>query len=118
MPWAVEGGTTNDQGGTDTYDEMQKIIYDRTLQFSDEIGFLVAPIGWAWNTVLKEKNYPLHYLHIHDRIHPSIKGAYLTACVIFATVFQESVQGLPYYGGMEKEEAIYLQKTGCPRSSP
>jgi len=109
LPWAFEDGMTWYQDWTDTYEDMQIKIFENTLQYSDEIGFEIAPVGWSWYTVLEEKSYPLHYLHTSDWNHPSLKGSYLMACVIFSTVFLESSIDIPYYGGLLEEEGSYFQ---------
>ena len=109
MPWAFEDGMTWLEGWTDDYSDMQIKIYDRTLRYSDDIGFIVAPVGWAWNTVLYEKNYPLHYLHLSDWNHPSQKGSYLMACVIYSTIFKESTSGFSFIVGFPEDEAILFQ---------
>ncbi|MCK5838652.1 MAG: T9SS type A sorting domain-containing protein, partial [Bacteroidales bacterium] len=109
LPWAFEDGMTWYQNWTDTYEDMQIHIYNNTLQYSEEIGFEIAPVGWAWYAVLEEYNYPLHYLHMSDWNHPSLKGSYLMACVIYSTVFQESTVGNPYHSGIPEVEATYFQ---------
>jgi len=109
MPWAYEDGMTWLPGWTDTYADMQLKIYNNTLKWADSLDFMVSPVGWAWNTVLKDKNYPLHYLHKSDWNHPSPKGSYLMACAIYSTVYRESTVGISYYGGLTKEEAEYFQ---------
>jgi len=109
MPWAFEDGMTWYQDWTDTYADMQEKIFDTTLQYSNDIGFIIAPVGWAWYSVLEEQGYPLHYLHLSDWNHPSIKGSYLMACVIFSTIFLENSIGLSYHGGLLEEEANYFQ---------
>ncbi len=109
MPWAFEDGMIWVSGWTDEYPEMQQKIYDNTLDYSDSIGFIISPVGWAWNTVLYEQNYPLHYLHLSDWNHPSPKGSYLMACVIYSTIFQESTVGTEYSAGISEEEALYFQ---------
>ena len=109
MPWAFEDGMTWYLDWTDTYEDMQIHIYDNTIQYSDEIGFEIAPVGWAWYAVLEEYNYPLHYLHMSDWNHPSLKGSYLMACVIYSTVFQLSTVGNTYHAGIPEEEAVYFQ---------
>lgn len=109
MPWAFEDGMTWYQNWTDTYEDMQIHIYNNTLLYSEEIGFEITPVGWAWYAVLEEYNYPLHYLHISDWSHPSLRGSYLMACVIYSTVFQESTVSIPYYAGIPEEEAVYFQ---------
>lgn len=109
LPWAFEDGMTWKDGWTDTYVDMQRIIYEKTLQYSYEIGFVVAPVGWAWNTVLQEKNYPTHYLHLSDWNHPSLEGSYLMACVVYSTVFQENSTEIPYYSTLQEANAQYFQ---------
>ena len=111
LPWAFEDGMTWVQGWTDTYADMQLKIYENTLQYLNDLDFVIAPVGWAWNTVLKEKDYPLHYLHLSDWNHPSLKGSYLMACVIYSTIFQESSKDILYYAGLQTEEADYFQVT-------
>ena len=112
LPWAYEDGMAWAAGWTDEYEDMQKKIYDNTLVYSDSIGFIISPVGWAWNTVLEEQNYPLHYLHLSDWNHPSLKGSYLMARVIFSTIFQESTVGIDYSAGISEEEASYFQSVG------
>ena len=109
MPWAFEDGMTWYQNWTDTYEDMQIHVYDNTLQYSEEIGFEIAPVGWVWYEVLDSLNYPLHYLHMSDWNHPSLKGSYLMACVIYSTVFQVSTVGNTYRAGIPEEEALYFQ---------
>lgn len=110
MPWAFEDGMTWKEGWTDTYADMQLKIYNYTLAYSDEIGFVTSPVGWAWYQVLEEKDYPLHYLHLSDWNHPSLRGSYLMACTIFSTVFQKSTVGIPVYWGLPEEDALYFQE--------
>jgi len=110
MPWAFEDGMTWLPGWTDQYVDMQLKIYENTLKYSDELSFEIAPVGWAWNTVLNEKDFPLHYLHRSDWNHPSLEGSYLMNCVIFATVFKESPINAPSYGGLDAEDARYFQQ--------
>jgi parallel beta-helix repeat protein len=109
MPWAYEDGMTWYQGWSDTYADMQLKIYETTLNYSRYIGFIIAPVGWAWYAVLEEQGYPLHYLHMYDRNHPTVKGSYLMSCVIFSTIFQESSVGLSNDTGVSNDEATYFQ---------
>lgn len=109
LPWAFEDGMTWYENWTDTYEDMQIHIYNNTLQYSEEIGFEIAPVGWSWYGVLDDLNYPLHYLHMSDWNHPSLKGSYLMACTIYSSMFQESTVGNTYLGGVPEEEAIYFQ---------
>jgi parallel beta-helix repeat protein len=110
MPWAFEDGMTWYQNWTDTYADMQLKIYETTLNYSKTIGFMIAPVGWVWYTVLEEQNYPLHYLHMSDWNHPSLRGSYLMSCVIFSTLFQQTSVGLSNITGISEDEAMYFQK--------
>lgn len=109
LPWAWEDGMTWMEGWTDGYVEMQRKAYDNTIKYSNELGFMIAPVGWAWNTVLEEKGYPLHYLHSSDQSHPSLRGSYLMACVIFSTIYKESTNGIRYYAGVPTVDALNFQ---------
>jgi len=110
MPWAYEDGMTWMPGWTDTYTDMQLKIYDRTLLWSDSLNFVVSPVGWSWKKVLEEKNFPLHYLHMSDWNHPSLKGSYLMACTIYSTIFKKSTERIAYYSELASSEAQYYQK--------
>ncbi|MFC1581479.1 T9SS type A sorting domain-containing protein [Candidatus Neomarinimicrobiota bacterium] len=112
LPWAFEDGMTWLEGWTDTYEDMQNKIYENTLIYADNIGLMIAPVGWAWKTVLIDKNYPLHYLHMSDWNHPSYKGSYLMACVIFSTIYQENSIDSNCYDSISIDEAVYLQTIG------
>ena len=110
MPWAFEDGMTWKQGWDDDFDTMQAKIYANTIRYSDEIGYAIAPVGWAWSKILSEKNYPLHYLHMSDWNHPNEKGTYLMACVLYATIYQERASGNSFYSSIAAEEAIHFQE--------
>ena len=109
LPWAFEDGMTWYNNWTDNYRDMQIKILNNTIKFCKEIGLKIAPVGWSWYKVLEEMNYPLHYLHKSDWNHPSRKGSYLMACVIYSTVFLKSTTGILYYNSILEEEAIYFQ---------
>ena len=108
MPWAYEDGNTWVPGYDDTYFDMQLLIYQYTILFSDEVPFITAPAGWAWNTVLTEVTRD-HYLHLPDYSHPSVRGTYLMACVVYATLFREDLEGIDYYADLPEDDALYFQ---------
>lgn len=112
MPWAFEDGMSWLEGWTDLYEDMQIHIYDNTLKYCDQLDIEIAPVGWAWYAVLKEKNYPLHYLHQSDWNHPSLHGSYLMACVLYSSVFGDSAVGIPYFSRLMTEEGLYFQTVG------
>ncbi|MCD4711052.1 MAG: DUF4886 domain-containing protein [Bacteroidales bacterium] len=112
MPWAYEDGMAWKEGWSDNYDDMQQKIIHNTLDYAEQMRFIVAPVGMAWSNVLKEKAYPLHYLHFSDWNHPTKRGSYLMACVLYSTIFQQSTVANPYNAGLEQEEALYFREMG------
>jgi hypothetical protein len=107
MDWAMKKGV-NWQGETYTYEKFQKLLYDGTYMVANKYGMIVAPIGWAWDTVIKEN--PRIDLFARDYQHPSKKGSYLGACVYFCTIFNKRANGLAFYGKLRKKKALYLQE--------
>jgi len=110
MPWAFEDGTTWVQGQNDTYEDMQKKIYTNIIGLARELDLLIAPAGWAWYQILKDQ-CPVHYLHLPDWNHPSLRGSYLTACVIYASIFRERLEDNSYCAGLPVDEALKFQRT-------
>ena len=108
MPWAFEDGMTWVAGQTDTYADMQLRIYDNTIRWADALDLVLAPVGWAWYQVLST-GPPTHHLHHTDWNHPSLRGSYLSTCVIYSTVFVESVENVPYDGGLDPAQAAHLR---------
>lgn len=109
MPWAFEDGTLWLNGGTDTYADMQLLIYDNVLGFAKEVDMGIAPVGWAWYQVLKEPP-ALHYLHASDYNHPSNRGTYLMGCVFYVSLFGEPVSGNPVHGKITTQESVQFQQ--------
>ena len=109
MPWAIEDGMTR-IGWPDTYEDMQQKIYEKTLEYADEIDFTIAPVGWVWYKVLEKKGYPLHYLHNRDMNHPSVNGSYIMANVLYATIYEKSTIDNVFISGISPEDAAYFQE--------
>lgn len=55
-------------------------------------GGLLAPVGRAWQRVLKDGKLPLHEA---DGSHPNPAGTYLAACVLYATMCGGDVATFP-----------------------
>jgi MYXO-CTERM domain-containing protein len=81
----------------------------------------IAPAGLAWERVYDDvaatgtdpatAGTAFWDLYIDDGSHPSPRGTYLTACVIFASVTGESPEGLPAPDGIA--DAAYLQEVAA-----
>jgi hypothetical protein len=74
-----------------------------------KLGVDVAPVGLAWERVMKER--PGLDLFDRDREHPSLHGTYLATAVIYATVFRKSPVELPYVpDGVSADDGAFLRR--------
>ena len=94
MAWAYSDGLTWVPGETDTYEEMQINLYNETIKMVHDLDIASAPVGWAWYTAISN-GYKAD-LYLNDFNHQSSSGAYLAACVFYATIFLESAPFITY----------------------
>ncbi len=74
-----------------------------------ELNVDVAPVGLAWQQASKWR--PAMNLYGPDQEHPSIYGAYLATCVIYATIYGRDPNGSGYIpSGLTPEEGAFLQR--------
>lgn len=105
LTWARRDGWP--ENGIASYAAMQSAIDDAYLAIAGEQQAAVAPVGYAWSTLLgQEVNSGLWQ---DDGSHPTAKGSYLAACVFYATVFRQSPHGLEYHADLSGDEAVKLQ---------
>lgn len=92
--------------------------YERLAQ---EIGAVLVPVGLAWD--MSRKLRPDLDLYDVDQTHPSPEGTYLTACMFYGILTDNSPVGLPeritmrdadgellYLNIQSEENALFLQK--------
>ena len=86
------------------------IIKDIYTKVGKENNVLVIPVGLAFDIAYKE--LPEIKLHHNDGTHPNLKGTYLAACTVFASIYGESPIGLKYdyYGAINKDDKKLLQE--------
>jgi hypothetical protein len=63
-------------------------IYNNYRYLLDTAGQVIAPIGPAWQRIIA--NYPGIELWDADDVHPGPKGSFLTASVVFSSIFKSS----------------------------
>ena len=103
--WAHRDGWP--EAGIATYEQMQEAITGSYDEIAQALSLEVAPVGEAW---ARERSDPAHPdLWRKDGSHPTVSGTYLAACVLFATVFHRSPQGLTYHDGLSARVASELQ---------
>ena len=71
----------------------QKALLETYLKLARREKAALAPVGIAWENCLKR--HPGIQLYQPDGRHPTEEGSYLTACVIYFTLFGKSPLGLP-----------------------
>ncbi len=90
-----------------TYAGMQQRLRESYMKMGDTLSATVAPVGIAYkNSMEADSNVNLYS---GDNSHPSVMGTYLTACVFYATLFQESPVGLPFISTLSQPTASFLQ---------
>jgi hypothetical protein len=90
---------------------MQQGLFDGYMSIVHELDTRVAPVGVAWAEAHKQN--PQLNLWQDDGSHPAMQGTYLAACVFYATIFDESPEGLSYRSDLSKDEAQWLQKVAA-----
>jgi len=73
--------------------QTQSLLTNAYMTIATELHDIVAPVGLAWQDVLKRK--PGFPLFDTDGSHPDTAGSYLAACVFYATLYQKTPIGLP-----------------------
>mgnify|MGYP001157293350 FL=1 len=94
----------------DFEDNQIRIIEDIYTKVGKENNVLVIPVGLAFDIAYKE--FPDIKLHQNDGTHPNLKGTYLAACTVFASIYGTSPIGLKYdyYGAIDEEDKMLLQE--------
>lgn len=100
---------------------MMEPIAQAYHQLSQRHETMLAPVGEAWKMARQMR--PELQLYDPDGSHPSPSGTYLTACVMYAVLFDRSPLGLPdrittldrhgeklYLNIQTPEDATFLQK--------
>ena len=87
-----------------------KLINDIYTEVGKDNNALVIPVGIAFDIAYNE--FPQIKLHHDDGTHPNLKGTYLAACTVFASVYRKSPIGLDYdyYGAISENDKILLQQ--------
>ena len=68
----------------------------------------LSPAGEAWR-IARQLN-PNVGLWDTDDSHPTLEGSYLTACVFYAAIFNQSPVGLNFTGGLSQSDALFCQQ--------
>ncbi len=82
-------------------------IYANYSFLNDSMHEVISPIGIAWERAMQL--LPGTDLWGPDSTHPSLEGSYLTAAVIFSTIFRVNPGPLSFTGGLDSTVASNLR---------
>ncbi len=80
------------------------------ISTGNEVGAMVLPVGLAFERAHKARpDLSLHQYYDHS--HPNLLGTYLAACVVYASLYNQSCAGneYDYFGKVDKSVIPFLQ---------
>lgn len=90
-----------------TYEGMQQRLRESYMQMAQNYNGIVAPVGAVWKMV--RDSVSSIELYTPDESHPSVNGAYLAACVFYASIFHRSPYGSSYTSTVKSQDAERIQ---------
>lgn len=107
--WGRRDGDKQNRKLYPTYEPMQKALSKSYSTTAKACKATLAPVGDTWSSLLKKNPKIGRELYRNDGSHPSAKGAYLAACVFYATLFKEDPRKLTFTGGLPEAEAKLIR---------
>lgn len=110
MTWGRKFGDASNCAGWPpvcTYKGMQDRLMVGYLTMAEMTQATVSPVGMAW--MKSRLNNSALELYSADYSHPTVAGTYLTACVMYATMFRKSPVGATYISTISQSDAEFLQ---------
>jgi hypothetical protein len=87
--------------------EMTAQLAEAYTKAGNDNDTFVIPAGLAFARSVAQK--PEINLYAPDKRHPSLAGTYLSACMVYASLFKKSPVGLSYNAGLDAAVAKHLQ---------
>lgn len=98
------------------YFDMQEEMSAAYYPITSELDAVLVPVGEIWAEALRDDQ--TLQLWSTDNLHASLDGSYLTACVFYLYLFNESPYGLEYYGNLNQATALMYQQFALQYSKP
>lgn len=83
-------------------------IYYNYQYLKDTAGEIIAPIGKAWERSID--TLPAVDLWGPDGAHQSLAGSYVTAAVIFTSIFRVNIENINFTGGLDSATARTIRR--------
>lgn len=107
MTWAPKDGMKMGMKKQNR-ETVQSDLASTYLTISQELDALIIPAGVGFMRSTQEN--PDIDLWDADGYHPSSAGSYLTACILYSVIYQESPEDCSYVADLDSEVARKLQK--------
>jgi cysteine-rich repeat protein len=91
-------------------------LIDGYSMYEASTGDDIAPIGSSWKDVVDSTSAPFASaaLWSGDGSHPTIRGSYLAALVLFGRIFHTPAEGTSFAAGLSQTDASFLQSIASP----
>jgi len=89
------------------YFQMQDSVEAAYLKIAEQTTTEIAPVGTAWSNALVNGT-GLSLFWSNSNLANEV-GAYLSACVLFTSIFQQTPLGIEYFSSLDREMALLLQ---------
>ncbi|PXA04272.1 hypothetical protein DDZ13_06970 [Coraliomargarita sinensis] len=87
-----------------TYEKMQDALSHSYAKAARQYDAKIAPVGQAWAVLRKTSPELGTQLYRGDGSHPSAVGAYLAACVFYATLFDAEFSEVQFDSGLSDDQ--------------
>lgn len=107
--WGRRDGDRQNPGPCPDFESMQKLLtknYHKAARKSDA---RLAPVGEVWSVVREADEQLGLELYKGDGSHPSTKGAFLAAIVLYQTLFDQNPAEVSYSAGLTDEEVATIR---------
>ncbi len=91
-----------------TFEGMNDRLLAGYYMMTEQNDASISPVGIAWRVAREDGIMDEIDLFSNDGSHPSPYGSYLSACVMYCSIFKEPVSS-SFYNGLEEDKALYLQ---------
>ncbi|MFT5240357.1 MAG: hypothetical protein ACI9OU_001713 [Candidatus Promineifilaceae bacterium] len=106
--WGRRDGDKRNAERFPDYASMQKALSTSYRSAAKRCDAILAPVGDTWSRVRAADTRLGNALYKTDGSHPSDKGAYLAACVLYAAIFEESPKTIPFKDGVSGADATMI----------
>lgn len=110
LTWGRRDGDKGNKQVNPDYKTMQDNLTKAYRTAAHRNKARLAPVGEAWRLVWKGDANLARRLYAGDGSHPSPKGAFLNACVLYGALFGENPESVKFNSVLDKKEAQVLKK--------